>query len=224
MAERRNQLPDIDGAALAELPIFPLPDVVLFPSELLPLHVFEERYRDMTRDALDGHGVIAMTRLRPEAVHSDSEQPEVYPIAGLGKIEAARETPDGRYLVLLRGIGRVAIREELPLDRSYRRVRAALVPDVPSERPELVSACSQQLMYLCDRLAEAYEEASDLRDVLRAAETPGERADVVSAAVVSDPDERQRLLETLDPADRLDRLLELVAEAMTSLGVERQLN
>lgn len=223
MAERRNQLPDIDGAALAELPIFPLPDVVLFPNELLPLHIFEERYREMTRDVLDGHGLIAMTRLRSED-HSDSEQPEVFPIAGLGKIEAARETPDGRYLILVRGLARIAIREELPLDRSYRRVRAALVPDVPSDRPELVSACAQQLVSLCDRLADAFEEAGELREVVRTVDTPGARADVITAAVVSDPDERQRLLETLDPADRLDRLLELVAEAMVSLGVERQLN
>lgn len=223
MADRRNQLPDIDGAALAELPIFPLPDVVLFPNELMPLHVFEDRYRDMTRDILDGHGLMAMTRLR-SADHSDSEQPEVFPIAGLAKVEAARETSDGRYLLLVRGIARIAIREELPLERSYRRVRAALVPDVPSERPELVTACAQQLVALCDRLADAFDEADELREVVRTVDTPGERADVITAAMVSDPDERQSLLETLDPADRLERLLELVAEAMVSLGVERQLN
>ena len=216
-------MPDIDGSALAELPIFPLPDVVLFPHEILPLHVFEERYRDLTRDVLEGHGLLALARLRSDE-HTDAEQPEVFPIAGLGKVEMVRETPDGRYLLLIRGVARIAIREELPLDRSYRRVRAALVPDVPSERPELVSACAQQLLSLCERLADEVEEAGDLRDAVQSAQTPGERADVITAAVVSDPDERQRLLETLDPADRLERLLELVAEAMASLGVERQLN
>jgi Lon protease-like protein len=219
-----QRVPDIEGAALAALPIFPLPEVVLFPGTLLPLHVFEERYRELTRDALEGHQLLAMTRLRTDHPAADPDRPPVYPIAGIGEIQASRETEDGRYYLVLRGLARIAIREELPLERSYRRVRAALLPDLPSERPELVTACESQLISLCDRLAGALPDADELRDLVREARSPGERADLVAGALISDADERQSLLETLDPADRLERLIELVADALAELGVELERN
>lgn len=204
----------ISDAALDDLPIFPLDDVVLLPGALLPLHIFEDRYREMTRDALEGHQLLCMTRIA-----DDSEPPDVHTVAGIGRIIAARETDDGRYYLLLRGVARVRIEEELPASRSYRRVRAVVLDGDATARPMVLTATETQLVSLCDRLAEAIgDDDGKLRELVRDAESPGERADLVCSALVSDPDERQRMLETLDPADRLDRMIELLARATSEMG------
>src|SRR5689334_14855014 len=105
---------DIDPAFLDGLPIFPLPNAVLLPGGLMPLHVFEPRYREMTRDALDGARLLAIARLKPGYEAKYQERPAVFPAAGLGRIIASEELADGRFLLVLRGIARVQIERELP--------------------------------------------------------------------------------------------------------------
>ncbi len=205
-------------AGLDSLPIFPLPDVVLLPGAVLPLHVFEPRYRDMTRDALAGERLLGMARLRPGYQQDYAGRPPVHDIVGLGRIVTANESEDGRYHMLLRGIARVRIVEELPPDHSYRLVRAELLDSERSARPQMLTIGGEQLIALSDRLAEAVEGAAGLRDIVREAETPGACADLISAALLADPEERQRLLEMLDPADRVNRVIELLARATAELG------
>ena len=211
----------ITPKALSELAIFPLPNVVLFPGAVLPLHVFEERYRQLTRDALAGSKLIAMTRIVEPA---SSATPEVYPIAGVGEIQSARELEDGRFLLLLRGVARVRITDELPTTEGYRRVRAEVLPDTGLEQPELARATAQQLLSLCDQIAETIEDGDELRELVRLGETLGARADLIAAALVQNADTRQSLLEMRDPGARLDVLLEHIAQKMAALGVERHLN
>src|SRR4051812_4340386 len=98
---------------LVALPIFPLPNAVLLPGGVLPLHVFEPRYREMTRDCLEQGGKMAIAMLRPGFENEYHARPAVRPIAGLGTIICSEELPDGRYQLLLRGIARVHIEEEL---------------------------------------------------------------------------------------------------------------
>ena len=135
-----------DGVA----PMFPLPGVFLFPGQLMPLHVFEPRYRQMIEDSLDGPGrmVIGTVLERDRADLSGS--PPVVPIAGLGEIAKHEKLPDGRFPIWLFGIGRVRI-EETESDRLYRRVRYQRLAEVgPTEneegrlRPALVGAIEQR--------------------------------------------------------------------------------
>ena len=210
-------------AALDSLPIFPLPDVVLLPGAVLPLNVFEPRYRDMTRDALAGERLLGMARLLPGYQQDYAGRPPVHDIVGLGRIVTTNETDDGRYHLLLRGIARVRIVEELPPDHSYRRVRAEILDSERSTRPQTLTSGGEQLIAMSDRLADAVDGASGLRNIVREAETPGACADLISAALLADPEERQRLLEMLDPADRVDRVIELLARATAELGGESDL-
>src|SRR5689334_22464452 len=119
----------LDPGALNELPIFPLPNCVLLPGGLLPLHVFEPRYRDMTRDCLAGHHLMAVARLRPGFEQTYYGRPPVYDRCGVGRIICSEELPDGRFALLLRGVARVEIERELPADRTYRQVAARLLAD-----------------------------------------------------------------------------------------------
>jgi Lon protease-like protein len=102
------------------LPLFPLPNVVLFPNVFLPLHIFEPRYREMVADSLSSDRLIGMVLLRPGWEHDYEGRPPVYPIGCSGVITHAERLPDGRYNIVLRGVERFRIVEE-ETSRSYRR-------------------------------------------------------------------------------------------------------
>ena len=116
---------------ITDLPLFPLPDAFLFPGALVPLHVFEPRYRQMVADLLDTAGRLALGCLDP-AGSPTPRGPAVLPFAGLGEIVSHRRLDDGRYLIWLLGLDRLSI-EEAPSDRLYRRVHAEVLDDVPGE-------------------------------------------------------------------------------------------
>lgn len=216
-----REAPDIsiaDPVALATLPIFPLADCVLLPGGLLPLHVFEPRYRDLTRDCLAGHRLIGMARLRPGHDADDEIRPPVYDRCGVGRIMASEELPDGRFVLLLRGVARVEITRELPADRSYRLVEAQRLVDSACD-PEQARDQMKLLVTLCDQLAGVIEQGGgQLRELVRNCKSPGSCADAVAAALVADPDARQELLESCDPLDRLTRTIGHVGQLLCELA------
>lgn len=207
-----------DPGALSSLPIFPLPNCVLLPGGLMPLHVFEPRYRDLTRDALASHHLIGVARLRPGYETSYYGRPPVYERFGVGKIICSEELPDGRFALLLRGVARVEIARELEAARSYRLVEAQLLADASCDAADARDH-HHQLITLCDRLAEVIEEGgSQLRDLARAFESPGACADAVAAALIMDADARQELLEACDPMVRLQRTLGHVSHLLCEIA------
>jgi Lon protease-like protein len=120
-------MPEISQPAPSIIPVFPLTGSLLLPGNLLPLNVFEPRYRNMVADALEGERHIGM--IQPLTPRQDnwvgeaqqSENPELYKVGCVGRIDECEPQADGRYLVLLKGVSRFRVREELPLQRGYRR-------------------------------------------------------------------------------------------------------
>jgi Lon protease-like protein len=205
-------------AALSSLPIFPLPNCVLLPGGLMPLHVFEPRYRELTRDCLAGDQLMGVARLRPGFESSTYGRPPVYETCGVGKIICSEELPDGRFALLLRGVARVAIARELPSERKYRLVEAHPLDDMSYDTQD-AHAHHRRLIQLCDRLAEVIDKGgSQLRDLVRGFDSPGACADAVAAALVMDTDARQELLEALDPMVRLQRTLGHVSHLLCELA------
>jgi len=215
----------IDPRALEALPIFPLPHAVLFPGALLPLHVFEPRYREMTRDALAGTKLLAVARLRPGYTEEEYlGNPAVYDVAGVGAIVASDELPDGRYYMVLRGMARIFIEQELNTPCAYRKVRARVLGDRAVGQDPLATN-HQQLVALCDRLSMVVrsESGAELRQLARTSDEPGACADLVAAALIDEPDERQRLLEQLDPIIRLEHVSDFVARLIGELDPDREM-
>jgi Lon protease-like protein len=101
------------------IPLFPLPNVVLFPNVFLPLHIFEPRYRRMVADALEGDRIIGMVLLRPGWEATYEGRPAVYPVGCAGLITHAEPLADGRYNIVLRGLQKFRIRDESD-SRGYR--------------------------------------------------------------------------------------------------------
>ena len=107
------------------LPLFPLPGVALFPDLPLPLHIFEPRYRAMLRDALAGSGFIGIVQIRPGATTREGEPSPIFSIGCAGRIEGVAEMEGGRSNIVLRGVSRFQIDEELPEGRPYRVARVS---------------------------------------------------------------------------------------------------
>lgn len=116
---------------LTAVPLFPLPNVVLFPRAVLPLHVFEERYKVMTADALRGDRLIAMALLQAGWEKNYHGRPRVDPVVCLGTILTHEKLPDGCYNFLLQGTTRARIVEELQTPHPYRVARMEPLVEQP---------------------------------------------------------------------------------------------
>ncbi|MBA3540596.1 MAG: LON peptidase substrate-binding domain-containing protein [Deltaproteobacteria bacterium] len=207
-----------DPGALDQLPIFPLPNCVLLPGGLLPLHVFEPRYRELTRDCLDGHQLMGVARLRPGYESTYYGKPPVYERFGVGRIICSEELPDGRFVLLLRGVARAELAAELETKRPYRQVSARQLPDAPIDAANGRDH-HHRLISLCDRLAGVLEQGGpQLRDLVRGFDNPGACADAVAAALIMDADIRQELLEAVCPIMRLQRTLGHVGHLLCELA------
>ncbi len=198
MAESGRDTQDAAMAeALAGLPLFPLPSTVFFPHTLLPLHVFEARYRQMIEHVLASHGHLAV-------VLWDDAQDQTAKTAGLGRIVHHEKLEDGRFHILLQGVGRVALDEELPGDGLlYRRARARLLRDEDGESQEAAQELS--LLRACyARLTDAVPDTLDsLGDLPHRIGEGGVLADIVNAAVLEDLRVRQAALEETSVVRRL---------------------
>ena len=98
------QQPASPATVPAEIPLFPLPETSLFPGVSRPFLIYEPRYREMIADALKGNKIIGMVRLRPGFEKDYEGRPPIYGIGCAGTIEEYEQLPDGRYVILLRGL------------------------------------------------------------------------------------------------------------------------
>jgi Lon protease-like protein len=114
------------------IPIFPLPNVVLFPNVFLPLHIFEPRYREMVADALNGDRIVGMVLLRPGWEGEYEGRPAVYPIGCAGVITRAERLQDGRYNIMLQGMEKFRITTE-DGHRLYRVAHVDSIVESPKE-------------------------------------------------------------------------------------------
>lgn len=197
-------------------PLFPLPDVTFFPRTLLPLHVFEARYRAMVMDALARDRGICVVRLRAGFEASYAGKPAVHEVGGLGAIASWERLPNGRYNILLRGEARVRLEGEVPSDTLYRLAWLRRLDDVPTA--DDCAAALARIRASCGALLAALERPSDLLDTaLAPGQAPGVIADRIAAAVLPDGALRQALLETLDEGARVRRVADAVDQLVREL-------
>jgi uncharacterized protein len=189
------------------LPLFPLPNVVLFPNVFLPLHIFEERYREMVSDAIAGDRMIGMVLLRPGWEHDYEGRPLVYPIGSSGVITHFERLTDGRYNIILRGLERFRILEE-DTSRIYRRAIVERLADegLRSDDRSVIRHLRAKLEAL---LAPAVAKAG--ADVINASAMGDE--DLINALAQYldlEPLEKQALLERSCLRSRAESLVELL--------------
>lgn len=127
------------------LPLFPLPDAVLFPDVYLPLHIFEQCYRALTRHALDGNKLIGMTVLRDGWQGAPGATPPIYMTGCAGTIVHHEALEDGRFNIVLQGVARFEVAAEVDDGTSYRiaRVRWLAEPDATGDLAALTTVRRQ---------------------------------------------------------------------------------
>lgn len=186
------------------LPIFPLPNVVLFPNVFLPLHIFEPRYRQMVTDALETDRLIGMCLLQPGYDADYAGRPPVFPIGCAGVMTHADQLADGRYNIVLKGMQRFRVTGEVT-GRAYRQARIEpLIESVSTpEGPTLASIRAKlesMLLPLIAHEPRRFPVAMSDEDLIHA----------LAQYLELDPLERQALLERDSIADRGAGLVELL--------------
>lgn len=190
------QVPDV-------IPIFPLPKTVLLPGEVLPLHIFEPRYRDMVRDALASHRVIGMVESLPGRENMDVGTAEVRNVGCVGFIAQHQELPDGRFLLWLLGLERFRIDEELSAATAYRQVRVNYLP--AEESAELLAGIlplRQELRTLLPTLVDLDDNARTMLASQMEEVSDTQLIALACQILELDSQRKQRILEAATQVDR----------------------
>jgi Lon protease-like protein len=183
----------------AQGPLFPLTNFFLYPGSLVPLHIFEPRYRQLVSDLLDGSGRLVMGTVPDEHRLELPGAPPIYPIAGLGEIARHEKLPDGRFLIWVFGLVRVRVRE-VASEQPYRRVAYLPLQEIPVlhwRRDELQQSLETAVKERCKDIPQLPEELAItcLTDILT------QRLQLSSADAMrlyAEPDVERRALAALE--------------------------
>lgn len=197
------------------LPVFPLTGVMLLPGTVLPLHIFEPRYRNMVEDALGGDKIFGL--IQPFVPQDDNRgprpetanvAPDLYKVGCAGYIEKSEKLPDGRFFVQLKGVNRFRFAEEFSLQRGYRRVKA-IYHEYSDANLDQGWRC--QRAAVLDALA-LYGKAHGLQVRPEQAErfSDLELVNLLGVSLPFHPAEKQALLEAPTLKDRENMLIDLL--------------
>jgi Lon protease-like protein len=189
------------------LPLFPLPNVVLFPNVFLPLHIFEPRYREMVADAIRGDRMIGMVLLRPGWEHDYEGRPPVYPIGCSGLMTHVEQLADGRYNIVLRGFERFRVVDE-DHTRRYRRASLERLSERPLDGNDR-AAIRRQRAKLETMLASA-RESKGADPKIPSAMGDEDLVNALAQYLDLEPLEKQALLEHHSLRTRAESLVELL--------------
>jgi Lon protease-like protein len=196
------------------IPLFPLPNVVLFPNVFLPLRIFEPRYRTMLADALAGDRIIGMTLLQPGYEAEYHGRPAVYPVGCAGVITHSERLEDGRSNVVLRGIEKFRILEE-DTSREYRIARVEPLPETINDAEKRTL---KQRRHKLEALLVAAIERGGADPRFPSVIPDEDLVNALSQYLGLEPVERQALLEREGILARCEGLIELLEMKTYSPG------
>lgn len=189
------------------VPVFALPNVVLFPKTYLPLHIFEPRYRQMVADAaLQGH-CIAMALLKEGWETDYYGHPPIYPVGCVGRLVSVQRLPDGRSNILLQGLERYEIHEEF-FEKPYREARVT-IREATTES-SLAPEVRQALMTVLEQYLRAREDAATWEGMFRNDMNDETLVNTLATYLDCTPLEKQFLIEAEGLHQRARRLCDLI--------------
>ena len=187
------------------VPIFPLSGAILFPRSQLPLHIFEPRYREMVRDAIDGAGRIAM--IQPHRIDDDNQAP-VYAVGCVGELVGVEELEDGRFNIVLLGSNRFRLVREAEVDAAYRCADVDVEAFDDNEPPPLAMIQRAEVEREARKLGDALGLAVDWAEVARLDDEM--LVNAIAQVAPFDIGAKQALLEARNLNDRADLLVQLM--------------
>jgi Lon protease-like protein len=208
---------------LEELAVFPLPHTVFYPGTLLPLHVFEPRYRALMHSCIaSGRMAMAVTLLKPGYESNYEGRPPMHEVCTLGRIEQHEVLPDGRFNMTLRGLFRVKL-VELPAGTApFWRARAEEI-DGKRNNQHVTRASMTTLLSTAALVATSVRrQHPDFGLGVQPDDPPYQVADTLAHRLLADPAARQDILETLDVPDRVRKLTSYVATVLGELDAQHE--
>lgn len=187
------------------VPLFPLPGAILFPRSQLPLHIFEPRYREMVRDAIEGSGRIGM--IQPHRVDDDNQAP-LYAVGCVGELVGVEELEDGRFNIVLLGSNRFRLIKEADVDASYRCADINIEAFNDEEPAPLSLAERAEVEQEARRLGDAMGLAVDWEAVSRLDDEM--LVNAIAQVAPFDVGAKQALLEQAQLSGRADLLVQLM--------------
>ena len=191
-----------------EVPVMALANAVLFPHSLMPLHIFEPRYRDMLAYTLDGDRMFSVALMK-KGIEEAAEIDDLCPVAGVGLIRACVGNENGTSNLVLQGLARVRLvawRQETPF-----KIAKVEIPKAVLGNPVQADALSEKVKEFCERIEKiGVPLPPNLMDHLKQIDSPEILSDVVAAAFVGEPFQRQKLLEAYEVCERLRLLIQFL--------------
>ena len=205
----------MSGALPLRTPLFPIAGAILFPRAQLPLHIFEPRYRDMIRDAVDGDGMIGVVQPQLVEVADDRKQP-LYSVGCVGEIVGLEELEDGRFNIVLNGSNRFRIINEVDLDTAYRNADLDVGAFDDREPDALPMAQRAEVEREARRLGDSLGLAVDWSAVSRLDDEM--LVNAIAQVAPFDVSAKQALLESETLDGRADLLVQLMQFLRLSQG------
>jgi len=198
-------------------PLFPLPNVVLFPHGLLPLHIFEPRYREMTEDALEGEQLIAMCRPQPGWERlPENVPPPLLPIMGLGRIIAHERLDDGRFVLVLRGLSRVRLVQEERVPLRYRVGKLELCHDTTPDTATFDrQARADSIVSLFCQLFPGHKYQQLLKSAISGDVPLSALCDIIASTIPASADLSQQFLDEFNSDSRSEMLWYFLKQAVS---------
>ena len=205
--------------AMGGIPLFPLPQAVLFPNTILRLHVFEPRYVQLLEDCLEGNRFMAIPRLSP-GWEEHPPPPRICPVAGVGFVLHSAPVQDRRYNIALLGMGRIRIAGEVSTEKMYRIARGELLEDSPVPAGELQARLSGLQMLLAQLALQNSELSGLFSPLMEPGLEPAPLVNTLAHLLLRDADSRQACLESDSVLERCSIVEEALASALLGGAVE----
>ena len=210
-----NEIKNLDSFS-GIVPVFPLSTVVFFPNTLLPLHIFEQRYRDMLTDTLNSEKAIVMALLKPGWEKNYYENPEVFDIAGMGKIVSSETFKDGRSNIVLYGLKRIKIMEIIE-EKPYRKAKVEILED---RKITFDSDYRERLNQLITDWNSMLGDKEKKHKISINTLLPLENlTDVLASVLITNVFEKQQLLEETDVEIRAEKLVAFLETRLKVISI-----
>jgi len=206
-----------------EVPVMTLPNLAFFPQALLPLHIFEPRYRQMLRDVLASNRLFAVAGLDERLMRDPKQFEPPYRIASVGIIRACQKNDDGTSNLLLQGLCRVEIVHVVG-EEPYRRIQVRALTSVSGDPTDENGSLRLDLLRLLKlRLKQGAAMSTEMTDFMQTVEDPEVFVDLAAFGLCDDARLKQRLLETLDVHRRLSLFKSYLENEIATIRLRRKL-
>jgi len=189
---------------MIRMPLFPLGEFVLFPRTHAPLHIFEDRYRAMIADVLQGDRRLCMAHLRPGYEKDYEGTPRIHRIVTIARVLMHEKLEDGRYNIIVEGIERAEVLEEVKHE-PFRIARVIpMADDIKNVESEALAREGTNLARIAEMIgAQVAPKTRPLQNMMNTYMHPGIVADVAASLLVYDPYDRQSILDETDVLRRV---------------------